>query len=566
MKCCIVAINASYMHTPLAAWSIYANTKDHHPNTIVKEYNINLSAFVIANELLETGCQVFIFSCYIWNIELCEKVAQIIKKASSAYIAFGGSEVVYHPQEVFSRCKDVDCILGGWGELSVDHFLSIVEGKQKESPDVLKRTSRQDSFEKTELSMEALHFAYSQDYLKKNAHRIFYYESSRGCPYRCSFCLSSLDKTLRYKSMEKVKKELQYFLDSNVRLVKFVDRTFNADSKRALQIIKFLKEHDNHITTFHFEIVPDLLDEALLEALCTARKGLFQLEAGLQSIHPPTLSAIKRKNDLEKIQKVFHRLQKNNNIHLHIDLIAGLPHETLQTFRAGCDYVYALGADMVQIGVLKVLKGAPIETQCAQYGIQYTDYPPYQCIQTQTLRYQQMQQIEDIAALTERYYNTGGFCKTLALVMKKETSMFDFFNEYSAYLKRNGVSLANQSRESLYVLFKEFLSIRDCEETALFALQTDMVCTLRSKAKHIFLQGFSPLWGECLFTFLNSEKNRRRYLPQYPDTPPKEIIKHVRFYLSPYRYANETILKEDSVLMVLQDAGKAVFLDEALFF
>ncbi len=374
--------------------------------------------------------------------------------------------------------------------------------------------------------------------------KICYYEASRGCPFGCKYCLSSIEKGVRFAPIEKVKKELKIFLDNKVQQVKFVDRTFNCNKKFALEIIRFLIENDNGFTNFHFEVEASLLDKETLGLLSTARCGLFQLEIGVQSTNEQTLKAIDRKNDMAWIEYCVRELQKKQNIHLHLDLIAGLPLEDFDSFKKSFNDVYRFDPNQLQLGFLKVLKGSSMEKQCSQNNIKYSPYPPYEVLSTDSLTYDEVLKLKGIEEMVELYYNSNRFYLSTGYIMQFFNDPFDFYYHLSEFKKQKGMSTLSHNKNDAYTFLIDF-----CESS----LNNQEIQNVKVKLKFDFLSHEKPRsnpdWAERnmldkneLYDLVVKKKAVSELLPEYSDIDPKQLLKliHIeRFPIDPFSLDNE---------------------------
>lgn len=424
MKTILTALNAKYVHSSLALR--YLKTANPSYDIEILEFTINDRLLSVYEKLLQAKADYYCFSCYLWNIEQTLKIAQLLKTAMpQCKIVLGGPEVSYTAQHLLRLHPYINHIIQGEGEAALGTLLSgqAVEGMQPP----------------TDLS--TLPLPYTPEDLKALQGKIIYFETSRGCPYQCTYCLSSRETSIRYFPMEYVKKGFDLFFANNVPLVKLVDRTFNADNRRAMEIIRYIIEHSKN-TSVHFEIEPHLLNSELIDLLSTAPKGLFQLEIGIQTINPATLKAIHRNNDLDKIRRNILALQKAGNMHIHLDLIAGLPYEDYKSFRESFNYVYSLKPDMLQLGFLKVLNGTPMEQQP---GIRYAKFPPYQVVATDWLSAEELCRLSQVEESVERFYNSGAFPRTLEKLIQHDA--FSIFEKLAFLIPKEGMG-----RLELYTL------------------------------------------------------------------------------------------------------------------
>lgn len=461
MKALLVAINAKYIHSNLAVHSIMAYASDYGEHIDVAEYTINNQMDLPIRDIYERRPDVIFFSCYIWNIEYVKNIAREVKKViPDIRIWFGGPEVSYDGFEIIEKNPYLDGVMLGEGELVFKHLMEhYCDGTigLEDIPGIMYRTENGPALnERQELMpMDDLVFVY--DDISKYNNRIIYYESSRGCPFRCSYCMSSIDKTVRFRSLCLVKKELKYFLDNNVPQVKFIDRTFNIREDRTLEILKFIYENDNGITNFHFEIAADLISDSELEVISKMRPGLIQLEIGVQSTNCETIREIDRVTDFDKIKEVVKKLKKNNNVHIHLDLIAGLPKEDKSSFINSFNDVYALRPHELQLGFLKVLKGAKMHRMADRYKIKYLDAAPYEVLCTKWLSFQDIIDLKLVENMVEVYYNSGLFANTLYVLERFFENPYRLYEGLGRYYKDNGLLDMNHTRITRYKILMDFI-------------------------------------------------------------------------------------------------------------
>lgn len=470
MKVLLTAVNAKYIHSNLAIYSMkaYAEQKGCPGAEIqLAEYTINQQQDGILRGIYEEKPDLLCFSCYIWNISFVRELIRDVKKIlPKTRIWVGGPEVSYDAEDFLKEMPQVTGVICGEGE---ETFAEVVRtyaqwekqeqepGKLADVPGIVYRDGEKLVFtgNRDILSMDELVFPYEN--LSLFEHKIIYYESSRGCPFSCSYCLSSIDKKLRFRSVSLVKKELQFFLDHQVPQVKFVDRTFNCKKEHAMEIWKYIKEHDNGITNFHFEIAADLLTEEEIGLIAAMRSGLIQLEIGVQSTNERTLQEIRRKTSFQEICKKVRAVAEGENVHQHLDLIAGLPYEDYKSFQKSFCDVYALRPQQLQLGFLKVLKGAYMEEMADAYGCVYKSKEPYEVLKTKWLTYGEISRLKGIEEMTEVYYNSGQFFYTLEALVKEFPDAFTMYEELADFYKRKGYFAVSHARISRYEILREFL-------------------------------------------------------------------------------------------------------------
>lgn len=465
MKLYLTAINAKYIHSNLAVYSLRAYAKSYQEQIEIGEFTINNRPDFILEEIYKAKPDVLCFSCYIWNLKYVEEVmSEFHKLCPEVPIWVGGPEVSYEGEDFLRQHPEVTGIMVGEGEATfqelceyyckkdISRELKDIRGlliREKQSGDVIATGNR------LPLDMNQIPFCY--DKIEDFTNRIVYYESSRGCPFSCSYCLSSVEKQLRFRSIELVKKELQFFLDKRVPQIKFVDRTFNCNHEHAMAIWRYIKEHDNGITNFHFEVSADLLREEELELLSEMRPALIQLEIGVQSTNEKTITEIHRTMKLERLKETVQKIQSGKNIHEHLDLIAGLPYEDYDTFSRSFNDIYAWKPNQLQLGFLKVLKGSYLFEHATEYGIVSHTYPPYEVLQTKWLSYEDVMRIKQVEEMLEVYYNSGQFEVTMKLLELCFAHPFQMFQELGAFYEKKGYFHMSHSRIRRCEILLEFM-------------------------------------------------------------------------------------------------------------
>lgn len=507
MRILLTAINAKYIHSNPAVYSLKAAAGDLAQYVELAEFTINHRTEEILAELYRRKPDVLLFSCYIWNIEYVKELAAECRKVlPEVPIWLGGPEVSFDAERILVENEAVDGILTGEGEESFRCLADCcVRGDREGFAEIPGAVYRCPKGGKTAagvpaggcLELDSLPFPYGN--MEGLEHRILYYESSRGCPFSCSYCLSSVEKSVRFRDLHLVKKELRFFLDRKVPQVKFVDRTFNLRQERARDIWQFLLEQDNGVTNFHFEIAADLLDEADLALLKQMRPGLIQLEIGVQSTNPRTLEAVRRKTDWEKLKKNVEGIRRGANIHQHLDLIAGLPYEDYTSFARSFDQVFALEPDQLQLGFLKVLKGSPLYREAGKFGIVWKDKPPYEVLYSNWISFAEILQLKEIEEMVEIYYNSHQFRYTLARLLQGFSSPFRFFEELAVYYQESGRFGRNYSRLQRYEILLEFIRQRFPAEERRYRelLTVDLYLRERFKSRPSFAPDRSA-FGETL--------------------------------------------------------------------
>lgn len=461
MKILLAACNAKYIHSNPAVYDLKAYAAAYKDSVQIKEFTINQPKDEIMKEIYRSGADVVCFSCYIWNISFVRELIRDLKKIlpDTAFWA-GGPEVSFHAKNFLEDMPQVTGIMKGEGE---ETFLALAgyylegKGRLEEISGIVFRKENKivDNGFREPVDLDRIPFIYENPGNFEN--RIIYYESSRGCPFSCSYCLSSIDRKLRFRSLSLVKKELQFFLDHRVPQVKFVDRTFNCRHEHAMEIWKYILEHDNGVTNFHFEVSADLFREDELELIGRMRPGLIQLEIGVQSANPETLEAVHRKTDLEKLRRNVEKIRSFHSVHQHLDLIAGLPCEDYESFRRSFDFVYSMKPDQLQLGFLKVLKGSLMEEKAREYGITCKSLEPYEVLSTRWISYEEILKLKTVESMVEVYYNSGQFQYTLNWLMGFWEDAFSFYEDLGRFYERKGYEELSHSRIRRYEILLEFL-------------------------------------------------------------------------------------------------------------
>lgn len=481
MKILLAACNAKYIHSNLAVYDLQAYASDYADHIVLKEYTINQQKDDIMRDIYLEHPDVVCVSCYIWNLSFVkELMADLIKILPGADFWAGGPEVSYDAEKFLTENSEFKGVMVGEGE---ETFKELAGYYVEKNPQDLKNMTGicyRDGDQITHngwrqiMNLSSIPFIYKD--LSEFKNRIIYYESSRGCPFSCSYCLSSIDKKLRFRDTETVKKELQFFIDNKVPQVKFVDRTFNCKHDHAMAIWKYINEHDNGVTNFHFEISADLLREEELQEMSTMRPGLIQLEIGVQSTNPDTIKAIHRTMDFEKLKGIVDRIHSFGNIHQHLDLIAGLPYEDYDSFRNSFNDVYALKPQQLQLGFLKVLKGSHMMEMCREYGIVYKTQEPYEVLSTKWLDYDHVLKLKTVENMVEVYYNSGQFQNTLEYLENFFPDAFSIYERLGSFYMEKGYGDVSHTRMRRYEILLEFLE--DMPEISVDQVKDQMVYDL----------------------------------------------------------------------------------------
>ena len=557
MKILLIAINAKYIHSNPAVYSLaaYANhnlTKEEKEKCQIEiaEYTINHRTEDIIADIYKKKPDVLNFSCYIWNWEYVQEVmTELHKLLPKVPIYLGGPEVSFTSAEILKQYPFLAGIMIGEGEetflelcrayICGENYPSLAgmcEGKNNSlHEDCNQEWKVQDSGQPRGLvNINDIPFFY--DDMAAFEHRIVYYESSRGCPYRCSYCLSSIDKTVRLRDLELVKKELQFFLDLKIPQVKFIDRTFNCNRDHACEVWQYIYENDNNVTNFHFEISADILTDRELAILERMRPGLVQLEIGVQSTNLETIKEINRVMNIEKLKDVVARIHSFKNIHQHLDLIAGLPFEDYVTFQKSFNEVYSMKPEQLQLGFLKVLKGAKMWEKADEYGIAYTEKPPYEVLFTNWITYDEVRRLKQVEEMVEMYYNSNQFTYTLAMLEKEFEAPFQLYEALADYYDKKGYALQNPARSYRYQILLDFCVAKAPEKEEMYRelLTFDIYLRENMKTRPAFAKSQDNL-KDVSRQIYQREEQERKLLPAYAEYNSKQLAKMT--HLEEFKYS-----------------------------
>ncbi len=570
MKILLTAINAKYIHSNLAVYNLQAYAKQYSDNKMARveiaEYTINQQFNDILMNIYEQKPDVIGFSCYIWNIEfvrdLVENIGKILPQCE---IWLGGPEVSYCAKELLEELKVIKGIAIGEGEETfkeiVEYYdttreqqeLSNIKGIAYRAPNGEVKINEQREI----MDLTKVPFVYED--ITAFEHKIIYYESSRGCPFSCSYCLSSIDKKLRFRDTEVVKKEIGIFLEHKVKQVKFVDRTFNCDHRHSMEIWSYIKEHDNGITNFHFEIAADLLTQEEMNLIASMRKGLIQLEIGVQSTHLETIREIKRVMDFKQVCEIVEQVQRQENIHQHLDLIAGLPYETLEIFKKSFNDVYLLYPEQLQLGFLKVLKGSYMHQKREDYGLVYQSKPPYEVLFNNWMSFDDILLLKGVEEMLEVYYNSGQFVTTMRLLELEFETPFSMYEQLSEYYEAEKLRVGKHTRVARYeILFRFISNVIGGESKEYYqSLVYDLFLREQAKTRPDFAKEYQ-VDKELVRRFFEQEEQERKYLKGYEAFDKRQMSKmtHVerlggRHIL--FDYKNRNPLTNEATTFVIEE-------------
>ena len=560
-KVILAALNAKYIHSNLALRYLSRfqnNNQKHHVETM--EFTINQRLDFIAEELFRKQPDVVLFSCYIWNVEMLRQLCPILKKIMpDCVIGFGGPEVSYESETFLRENPAVDFVMRGEGELVFTKYLEHLDaGNPATLGEIESLTYRQgDEIFSTPqmhpMDLALLPFPYEDDFSDVQ-NQIIYYESSRGCPYHCGYCLSSVENGVRFVPLDKVLPDLQKFLDKNAPQVKFIDRTFNCKKSHAMAIWKYLHEHDNGVTNFHFEITADLIDQETIDFLKTVRKGLFQFEIGVQSTNPQTIRAINRNVDFAALSEIVQQIKDGGNIHQHLDLIAGLPYEDYDSFGCSFNDVYALHPEQLQLGFLKVLKGSMLHQKQKEFEIVYHDTAPYEVLTTHELPYADTLRLKYVEEMVETYYNSGRFLNTLAYLVPLYESPFAFFEALSQFWVGENYHYLGLSKMGLFDVLWRFVEQNPKVDKRKLQWEMKFDIALHEKPKKLpawLTVTNEEQWHDKVFAFYGNPALWQKCLPHYKSN--KEAI----------RQTHLEVFGDEKQKAVLFDYGKRDLLGNA---
>ena len=571
MKILLAAINAKYIHSNPAVYSLRAYACRYKDDIGIAEYTINQTVDEILMDIYRRRPDILCISCYLWNISyVWQVIAEIPKILPEVKIWLGGPEVSFDGSEILEIHPGLTGVMCGEGEETFLELMDYYHGQTE--PGATLEQIRGIVYRdkpgnihinppRPVMDLSRVPFVYS--HIEDFRNRIIYYESSRGCPFSCSYCLSSVDKCLRFRDIELVKKELQFFIDHEVPQVKFVDRTFNCRHDHAMAVWSYIKEHDRGITNFHFEVAADLLNEEEIRLIQGMRPGLIQLEIGVQSANEQTIREIRRKMNLKKVEQITARIREGGNVHQHLDLIAGLPYENYDSFIRSFNCVYAMKPDQLQLGFLKVLKGSLMYEKTREYGLLYQERPPYEVLSTKWISYGDIVRLKQVEEMVEVYYNSAQFRYTLEHLEQEFPSPFAMYEALALYYETAGFLKISHSRLARYEILYQFIRGRQVKNAEEYREWLTLDLYLRDNVKNRpdFL-GESRVSREEAAAFYKKEAEEFRYLKGYENFDRNQIrkmthLERVKGRLLLFDYRNRNKLTNDATVYRVEDSDGA---------
>lgn len=539
MKVLLVAVNSKYIHTNLSIRYLKSYCDDTNECISLSEFTINQNTDYIAAEIYKTKVDLVAFSSYIWNIEKILEISKILKIVNpNIKILLGGPEVSYDSEKILEKNNYIDYIISGEGEETFKEFLlyfkgnieiTDIDGLIYRNNDIVYKNKDRAPL----VNLNDIPSPFNGDLSEYN-NKIVYYESSRGCPFNCKFCLSSTNKGIRCFSLERVKSDLDKLIKAKVKQVKFIDRTFNADKKFALQVMKHIVEKNTTDINFHFEVTAHLMDDEILDFLKDIKEGLFQFEIGVQSTNEKTLKTISRITDFEKLSKVVKKINSYKNIHQHLDLIAALPYEDYKSFKKSFNDVYNLKPEKLQLGFLKLLKGSELRNNAEKYGFKYIDKPPYEVLQTNDITYEELLKLKSIEDILEKFGNENNFKNSVDYIIKNHYNNipFEFYEDFSDYWENKNFHEISHSKKGLYKILFEFYYEKLNSKDNIFneILKFDYILNNKSTKLPDYIDRIDvDKLNVQRHNFLKDINNIDNYLPNYKNKTAKNIIKDIHF-------------------------------------
>lgn len=573
----MATLNSKFIHTNLAIRYIKKMIEG-ICSAEIEEYTINMDLNDILSDIYKRKPDVLILSTYIWNVDSGLKLSATLKDLlPDMKIVMGGPEVSFNCGEFMKKNESIDYIIHGEGEITAREFIEMMNSKMdmKNIDGLAYRKDGETIVNKSRTLIDDLDIIKSpyEDIDKDDyKNKIVYYETSRGCPFNCEYCLSAALKGIRFFSLDRVKSDIRNLIDSGVKQIKFIDRTFNIGSKRTIELINFLMDIDDGNINFHLEIAAHVMDDEVVEFLKKPRPGLFQFEIGVQSTNLDTLNEIGRYQDFKKLKSVVEKVNSYKNIHQHLDLIVGLPYEGYESFKRSFNDVFNLNIGHLQVGFLKVLKGSPLKEKVERHGIKYRKYPPYEVLETSYISFGEVQKIKQVEHLLETYWNSKNFAKSMKYLLSSfyKTNPFKMFEEISNYWSEKGLFDLSHNKNALYEIMMDFYGFNNFPDADLFRdyLRFDYLSLGKTsyvpdglRAETDKIEDFA---NRC-HKFLQDEENIRELIPKYEGTPAKKIMKKVHFEVFNFNFDEietsgyKAIDRQNSVYIFIYDLDRKIF-------
>lgn len=573
MKVIISTLNSKFIHSSLSIRYLKSICRE-ISNIELREFTINQNKDYIAGEIYKMKPDIVAFSCYIWNIEETLDICEVLKIVKpDIKIILGGPEVSYDGEEILKKYKFIDFIIYGEGELTFKELIIRLKDRKDEYKDIQgliyregENIIRNESRPLIE-DLDIIPSPYGD--LSGLENKIVYFESSRGCPFNCKFCLSSTIEGVRFFSLERVKEDLGNLIDAKVRQVKFVDRTFNTKKEYAMEIMEFIMDKNPDNMNFHFEVTAHLLDSEMLDFLSKAKEGLFQFEIGIQSTNQKTIETIGRTTDIQKAKEVTKIIKSYKNIHQHLDLIAGLPYEDYDSFKQSFNEIYELRPEKLQLGFLKLLKGSKLREDREEYGFKFLNKPPYEVLETDFISYEEMLNLKAIEDLVEKYGNEGDFENSLQyIIINNYNTPFDFYREFAYYWEEKKYYKVSHSKKNLYKILYYFYKNVIKRDLTTFneVLKFDYILNNKSNVPGYLKRNNVKKLQKKRHDFLKSEKNLLEFLPQYKNIPAKKIINQIHFETFDFdiinfidnNYKMEKKKKQETILLFIYNNNRVL--------
>lgn len=551
MKNLLVSMNSKYIHGSLGVWYLKAAAKAHNIEVELLNCTINDSMDRVLARIYKEKPDVLAFSCYIWNIEqilwLCSNIKKILP---NTFIILGGPEVSFDTSEIIVKNPSVNCIIKGEGEEVFTRVLKALVNNEslEDIPSLCIRKG--EAISESQVfsiihDLNSLPSPYTEEMLRENSGRIIYFEASRGCPFNCAYCLSSTFEGVRHFNLKRIQEELKKIVQSGTKQIKFVDRTFNANKKRAAEIIEFVIDTFGHLrdVNFHFEVAADLFDDTMFDIVKEIPEGLIQFEVGVQSTNPEVLNSVQRKTDVKKVLENINKLKAYGNVHVHADLIAGLPGENLQSFEESFNDLFKCEPHQLQLGFLKLLHGCGIRKEYKKYSYVYKSTPPYEVLCSSVLSFEDIQELKIVEEMVDRLNNSNFYSRSLKyLIHEYGKTAYSLFRDFGQWYEGRGLFERGISSKELYSLLLEFgknLSGVDSQLLTQLLIFDFLSSNNTGNIPGSLRYETDGEFRDKCFEFLRNETNIALYLPNMLGKSSKEIYKSVKFFRFDYDISDE---------------------------